>query len=68
MISIDWIYNRYMPTLLVVGRHPCDVILSDLNQGTKPKETLEALLRQPMLIDNHIGLAFRKQVELIQPL
>lgn len=55
VISIDWIYNLYKPLLLIVIRHPCDVILSDLDQGSHSGETLEILLKQEMLVDDHIS-------------
>ncbi|MDY6973835.1 MAG: sulfotransferase domain-containing protein, partial [Thermodesulfobacteriota bacterium] len=54
MVSTSWIYRRYKPVLVVVIRHPCAVVLSDLDQGTDPGESLKALLKQKMLVDDHI--------------
>lgn len=48
-MSLEWLAGRYDPAVLIVIRHPCPTILSELAQGTDPQQSRQALLRQPGL-------------------
>ena len=48
-MCLEWLAARYDPAVLVVIRHPCPTILSELAQGTDPQQSRQALLRQPGL-------------------
>ena len=45
-MCLEWLAARYDPAVLVVIRHPCPTILSELAQGTEPQQSRQALLRQ----------------------
>lgn len=48
-MCLEWLAARYDPAVLVVIRHPCPTILSELAQGTDPQQSRQALLRQNRL-------------------
>lgn len=48
-MCLEWLAARYHPAVLVVIRHPCPTILSELAQGTDPQQSRQALLHQSSL-------------------
>jgi hypothetical protein len=62
LMSVEWIAVRYRPKVVIVVRHPCSVILSELQQGTSPDRSIEALLRQRELFEDHLG-PYRSVIE-----
>jgi hypothetical protein len=61
-MCLEWLAARYDPAVLVVIRHPCPTILSELKQGTDPQRSRQAMLRQPGLWHGS-RLPFRKILE-----
>lgn len=53
-MCLEWLVARYDPAVLVVIRHPCPTILSELKQGTDAEQSRLALLRQPYLWDGRL--------------
>lgn len=54
-LALGWLSERYQPHVLVVIRHPCPVILSELRQGTSAAQSHKTLLAQQDLIEDHLG-------------
>lgn len=55
LMAAEWLYERYRPLMLFVVRHPCAVVLSELNQGTPSERSLETILRQVDLVNDHLS-------------
>ena len=55
LMAAEWLYDRYRPLMLFVVRHPCAVVLSELDQGTPPERSLEAIVRQADLVNDHLS-------------
>jgi hypothetical protein len=53
-MCLEWLAGRYDPAVLVVIRHPCPTILSELRQGTDAEQSRLTLLRQPHLWDGRL--------------
>jgi hypothetical protein len=53
-MCLEWLVERYDPAVLVVIRHPCPTILSELKQGTDAEASRLAMLRQPHLWDGRL--------------
>lgn len=55
-MSLEWIYRRYQPSVLIIIRHPCAVALSEKNLNpTIPLERrIEEILNQPALAEDHL--------------
>ena len=53
-MAAEWLYHRYQPTVLLVVRHPCPTILSELAQGTDPMRSKATLLAQKELFEDHL--------------
>jgi hypothetical protein len=62
LMSVEWIARRYRPKVVIVVRHPCPVILSELEQGTSPEDSIMALLRQRELFRDHLE-PWRRSIE-----
>ncbi|MCI0394404.1 MAG: sulfotransferase [Chloroflexi bacterium] len=48
-MCLEWLAGRYDPAVLVVIRHPCPTILSELKQGTDAERSRQAILHQSRL-------------------
>jgi hypothetical protein len=53
-MSLEWIYKRYNPSVLVVIRHPCAVALSERNKGTSTERPIMEILQQIPLVADHL--------------
>jgi hypothetical protein len=53
-MCLEWLAERYDPAVLVVIRHPCPTILSELSQGTDSEQSRLSLLRQSRLWDSDL--------------
>ena len=55
LMAVEWLYERYNPAVLVVVRHQCSVILSELRQGTPVDRSMQELFKQPTLFEDHLA-------------
>ena len=53
-MAVEWVHDRYKPEVLMIIRHPCAVILSELGQGTPPERSMMELLGQSELFEDHL--------------
>ena len=53
-MSVEWVYERYKPDVLVLVRHPCAVALSEKKKGTSVERPMLEIMRQPALLENHL--------------
>jgi hypothetical protein len=63
LMAAEWLYERYQPQMVLIVRHPCPVILSELKQGVSGKESLATLLDSSDLVSDHLRsyVSFLKQ-------
>lgn len=61
-MSLAWLMERHNPAVVAILRHPCAVILSELNQGTDPDQSVATLLSQEELFEDHLA-DFRGVIE-----
>lgn len=54
LMAAEWLQERYRPAMLLVIRHPCPTILSELAQGTDPLKSKATLLAQSQLFEDHL--------------
>lgn len=54
LMAAEWLAERYRPATLLVIRHPCPTILSELEQGTDPARSKATLLAQKQLFEDHL--------------
>lgn len=54
-ISVEWVYKRYRPEVLIVMRHPCAVGLSEKNKNTPIEHPITEILKQNTLLEKHLG-------------
>jgi hypothetical protein len=53
-MSIEWVYKRYKPEVLIVVRHPCAVALSEKVKNTPVERPITEILKQTRLIEDHL--------------
>lgn len=53
-MSLEWIYKRHQPEVLIIIRHPCGVALSERNQGTPVDRPIKEMLEQTALVKDHL--------------
>lgn len=54
LMAAEWLQERYRPAMLLVIRHPCPTILSELEQGTDPQKSKATLLAQSQLFEEQL--------------
>ncbi|NEO11841.1 MULTISPECIES: sulfotransferase [Moorena] len=54
LMSIEWVFKRYNPKLLVIVRHPCPTVLSEINKETPAELSRDTLLHQSSLFQDHL--------------
>lgn len=56
-MSLEWVYQRFDPSVLVVLRHPCGVALSnrDRNAHREEQQRLSLLKQNSELVDTHLS-------------
>lgn len=54
-LSIEWVVRRYRPEVLIPVRHPCPVVLSQLERGTWARGWLDEMLRNDRLMADHLA-------------
>jgi len=54
-ISLEWIYHRYHPYILIILRHPCAVALSEINNRTPIHNAINELIKQNSLVNDHLA-------------
>lgn len=56
-MSLEWVYQRFNPSVLVVLRHPCGVALSnrDRNAHREEQQRLRLLRKNSELVDTHLA-------------
>lgn len=55
LMAAEWLAERYDPQVVFVVRHPCAVILSELQQGTPAEQSLATVLAQEKLVADHLA-------------
>jgi hypothetical protein len=53
-MNLEWIYDRYNPLVVVLLRHPCAVVLSQLREARVPQPQMEIMLAQDELFEDHL--------------
>lgn len=53
-MSLEWVYIKYRPLILILMRHPCAVALSERNQNTPYKNAIKFLINQSNLTEDHL--------------
>jgi len=61
-MAAEWLHARYKPEMLIIIRHPCAVVLSELGQGTPPEDSMREMLGQPELFEDHLN-PYRSMME-----
>ncbi len=62
LMSIEWVADRYDPEMMIIVRHPCATILSEIDKETPIQHSLEVLLNQQNLFEDHLE-PYRTHIE-----
>lgn len=54
LMSVAWLAARYQPHVVILVRHPCATVLSEIKQGVSPNESKALILAQKDLIRDHL--------------
>ena len=54
LMSLEWVAERYDPAMMIILRHPCATILSEIDKETPVEYSREILLKQPNLFEDHL--------------
>jgi len=54
IMSADWVWQRYQPLTLLAVRHPAAIAWSELRRDIDARESVQAFLSQPALMEAHL--------------
>ena len=54
LMSIEWVADRYDPLVVIPVRHPCPVVLSQLDRGVYARGWLDVLAADDRLMADHL--------------
>jgi hypothetical protein len=65
LLSTAWLAERYQPNVVVIVRHPCPTILSELRRDVPAEASRSALLARTGLLRDHLE-KYREHIERAQ--